>query len=201
MRSQIRPDAVEALTWEELADVSVAYASLRLFSQSLFGAALRGTPEPQAPVTESQGSLLRLPSVEDVWQSLEAQEIPGEPTGGLHPGSLEDPQEVLASEQIEVIGVAAIVPGLFRSQSALDFPAQQRSWGSAQSDLQRPMEHAAIQAMRRISGEVLRREDESAQAESIASIQEMRNVLEGHGVQTAWVVEDVRTLKEDSIAQ
>lgn len=37
-----RPDAVEALTWEELADVSVAYASLRLFSQSLFGAALRG---------------------------------------------------------------------------------------------------------------------------------------------------------------
>lgn len=101
----------------------------------------------------------------------------------------------------ETLQVAAIVPGLFRSQCALDFPVQQRSWGSAQSDLQRPMEHAAIQAMRRISGEVLRREDESTHPESIASIKEMRSVLEGHGVQTAWVVEDVRTLKEDSIAQ
>ena len=33
-----RPQAVEALSWAELAEVALAYASLRLYSQSLFGA-------------------------------------------------------------------------------------------------------------------------------------------------------------------
>ena len=33
-----RPTAVEALSWAELSEVAVAYASLRLYSQSLFGA-------------------------------------------------------------------------------------------------------------------------------------------------------------------
>lgn len=33
-----RPDMVEALSWQELSEVATAYASLRLYSQSLFGA-------------------------------------------------------------------------------------------------------------------------------------------------------------------
>ena len=42
MICRARPDMVEALSWQELSEVATAYASLRLYSQSLFGA-LEGT--------------------------------------------------------------------------------------------------------------------------------------------------------------
>jgi hypothetical protein len=44
------------------------------------------------------------------------------------------------------------------------------------------------------------RQDESDDANGVSSLAEIRGLLEGHGVEAAWVLEDVRTLKEDSIA-
>ena len=94
-----------------------------------------------------------------------------------------------------------MVPKLFRTQGTLEFPRQQQLFlGPAHSDLQRAMEYAAVQALRRIHGEMMLRQDESADANGVSSLAEIRRLLEGHGVEAAWVLEDVRTLKEDSIA-
>ena len=77
----VRPDAIEALLWAELADVALAYASLRLHSQRLFSrirdrvaqSAFLLPPEETSPW--SDGQLLPQVTVDDLWQSL----LSGEP--------------------------------------------------------------------------------------------------------------------------
>lgn len=60
----LRPEAIQALSWMELAHVAVAYASLRLYSPSLFSALLGRLELPKFPQEKpremrlSQGKLL-----------------------------------------------------------------------------------------------------------------------------------------------
>ena len=62
-------------------------------------------------------------------------------------------------------------------------------------DLQQALEHAAVQAMRRLQGELVRRNETTG-----TTFSEMKELLEGCGVQMAWVIEDAQILKNDSIA-
>eukprot|EP00435_Cladocopium_sp_Y103_P061943 s631_g23.t1 len=72
--------------------------------------------------------------------------------------------------------VAVMVPKLFRSQGALEFPRQQQQLlGPAHSDLQRAMEYAGVQALRRIHGEMMLRQDESDDANGLSSLAEIRS--------------------------
>ena len=87
--------------------------------------------------------------------------------------------------------MASCCPKLFAAQCAL------LSHGHAveTKDLQQALEHAAVQAMRRLQGELVRRNETTG-----TTFSEMKELLEGCGVQMAWVIEDAQILKNDSIA-
>ncbi len=90
-----------------------------------------------------------------------------------------------------VLQVASCCPKLFTAQRALLSPGQ----AVETKDLQQALEHAAVQAMRRLQGELVRRNETTG-----TTFSEMKELLEGCGVQMAWVIEDAQILKNDSIA-
>lgn len=89
-----------------------------------------------------------------------------------------------------VFQVASCCPKLFAAQCAL-----LSGHAMETKDLQQALEHAAVQAMRRLQGELVRRNETTG-----ATFSEMKELLEGCGVQMAWVIEDAQILKNDSIA-
>ncbi|CAK9008846.1 unnamed protein product [Durusdinium trenchii] len=200
-----RPEAIQALSWMELAHVAVAYVVARFLEAQLHLGQV-GLQEVDArradagkqrllpmnslvPLLESFAEHLRLlqPVLDEADPMLTShiQVL----TGGLVKlwALVAKRSGTLPDSELRQAGLTA--PELFKAQ----FNLGEVMRNSSLSNTGRALNHASLKAIRCISREMLRREWSEEEAVELVEL------LDQNGIQPAWLLEDLRIMKKDSI--